>query len=673
MWRTHIKHVRLIRPTHTLTLWSIIPCTDKVRQTEADWREALLDLVLRICSEVWIMVEPLFKPAFVLLLFLLHGCLAQHVFLNSHVASQVLVRSRRANQVFEEVKSGNLERECVEELCDHEEAREVFEQTDKTESFWSKYLDCKGTKLTRTQDNINIVRQCIEGQCISGTGVSYAGNVNITESGIQCQHWSSSFPHPIIREFNASEPGSILHENFCRNPDNQADGPWCYTKNPVIVKQKCKVPKCGEPFVPTTVAPEPVRTGECLPNYGVDYVGDLAVTVGGHTCLLWSSPEATALSQDKEFIPEVGLPANKCRNPDNDPEGPWCYVKVNGNVTLDYCDLYLCEESLVDDLLTTETEGRERSVLGPAKKLLFNPRSFGQGEADCGKRPLFEQKAIKDRKEDELLASYRESRIVGGDDAEVASAPWQVMLYKRSPQELLCGASLISDQWILTAAHCILYPPWNKNFSTDDILVRLGKHNRAKFEHETEKIVAIDEIIVHPKYNWRENLNRDIALLHMRRPVVFSNEIFPVCLPSKKVARTMLTEGFKGRVTGWGNLKETWNPAARNLPKVLQQIHLPIVDEQICRSSTSVRITDNMFCAGYKPEDAQRGDACEGDSGGPFVMKYPAEDRWYQMGIVSWGEGCDRDGKYGFYTHVFRMARWMRKVITRSGRDDGDD
>uniref|UniRef100_A0A671UFY9 Prothrombin n=1 Tax=Sparus aurata TaxID=8175 RepID=A0A671UFY9_SPAAU len=512
------------------------------------------------------MVERLLKPASVLLLFLLHGCLAQNVFLNSHVAAQVLVRSRRANQLFEEVKPGNLERECVEEICDHEEAREVFEQTDKTVRLHF---------LTRTQDNIDMVRQCVEGQCISGTGVSYAGNVNITESGIQCQHWSSSFPHPIIREFNASEPDSILHENFCRNPDNQADGPWCYTKNPVIVKQKCRVPKC--------------------------------------------------------------------------------------------------EDSLVEDSLTTENEGTERSVLGPAKKLFFSPRSFGQGEANCGKRPLFEQKAIKDKKEDELLASYRESRIVGGDDAEVASAPWQVMLYKRSPQELLCGASLISDQWILTAAHCILYPPWNKNFTKDDILVRLGKHMRAKFERDTEKIVAIDEIIVHPKYNWKENLNRDIALLHMRRPVTFTDEIYPVCLPSKKVARTMLTEGFKGRVTGWGNLKETWNPAARNLPAVLQQIHLPIVDEQICRTSTSVRITDNMFCAGYKPEDAKRGDACEGDSGGPFVMKYPAEERWYQMGIVSWGEGCDRDGKYGFYTHVFRMARWMRKVITKSGSNDGDD
>lgn len=612
--------------------------------------------------------------AALLLVLLLHGCLADPVFLNSHRASQVLVRSRRANQLFEEVKPGNLERECVEEICDHEEAREVFEDSVKTEKFWNNYVDCKGNELQRTQSQIDQVRGCIEGMCvISRMGISYRGYTNVTVSGRPCQSWRHNFPHPIMREFNASASDSNLEENFCRNPDSQSGGPWCFTKDPSVQKEACRVPTCGEPFVPTTVAPEPQVSSEgCLSNNGVDYVGDLAVTMNGHTCLQWSSPATIGRRRGKEFIPEVPLQENKCRNPDNDLEGPWCFVEVDGNVTVDYCDLDLCDVPVTEDTLESEAGGQERSVLAPRRTNFFNPRSFGQGEELCGVRPLFEKQSKQDKKEDELMDSYREKRIVGGDDAEVASAPWQVMLYKRNPQELLCGASLISDEWILTAAHCILYPPWNKNFTTDDILVRLGKHNRAKFERTTERIVAIDRIIVHPKYNWRENLNRDVALLHMRRPVQFSDNIHPICLPSKKITKIMLSEGFKGRVTGWGNLKETWNPAARDLPVVLQQIQLPIVDQNTCRSSTAIRITSNMFCAGFSPEDSERGDACEGDSGGPFVMKYPAENRWYQMGIVSWGEGCDRDGKYGFYTHVFRMLRWMRKVIERSD-DDGDE
>ncbi|XP_063322600.1 prothrombin-like [Pelmatolapia mariae] len=620
------------------------------------------------------MMEPTSKPAAVLLLFLLHSCVANHVFLSSHLASQVLVRNRRANQMFEELKAGNLERECVEEICDHEEAREVFEQPDKTEKFWNKYLDCKGTRMSRTAKNINLIRKCIEGQCISGqgNGVNYEGDISITQSGRVCQHWRHSFPHPIFREYNASEPGSNLKENFCRNPNRRPEGPWCFTKDPSVQKETCRVPICGENFVPPTVATKPHKPIVCLPNNGIEYNGDLSVTIGGHTCLPWSLPEVKTLSRDKEFIPEVQLQTNKCRNPDGDFEGPWCYVRIAGNITMDYCDLQLCDDPLLGPEQTTVTEGRERSVLGQARKNLFSPRTFGQGEDDCGQRPLFEKISKKDQNEAELVESYAGARIVGGDDAEVGSAPWQVMLYKRSPQELLCGASLISDQWILTAAHCILYPPWNKNFTINDILVRLGKHNRAQFERNIEKIVAIDEIIVHPKYNWKENLNRDIALLHMRRPVIFTDKIHPICLPSKTVAKFLMSEGFKGRVTGWGNLKESWNPAVRNLPSVLQQIHLPIVDQNICRSSTSVKITDNMFCAGYKPDDNHRGDACEGDSGGPFVMKYPAENRWYQIGIVSWGEGCDRDGKYGFYTHLFRMTRWIGKVIEKMGGSDDE-
>lgn len=53
-----------------------------------------------------------------------------------------------------------------------------------------------------------------------------------------------------------------------------------------------------------------------------------------------------------------------------------------------------------------------------------------------------------------------------------------------------------------------------------------------------------------------------------------------------------------------------------------------------------------------------------------LLLQHPAENRWYQIGIVSWGEGCDRDGKYGFFTHVFRMSRWMRKVIENTDDDE---
>lgn len=60
----------------------------------------------------------------------------------------------------------------------------------------------------------------------------------------------------------------------------------------------------------------------------------------------------------------------------------------------------------------------------------------------------------------------------------------------------------------------------------------------------------------------------------------------------------LMNEGYKGRVTGWGNMKEVWSPTGRSLPEYLQQIHLPIVDQETCKSSTTVRITNNMFCAG---------------------------------------------------------------------------
>ncbi|XP_041493584.1 prothrombin [Microtus oregoni] len=610
----------------------------------------------------------------------LAGCLAlaalvslvhsQHVFLAPQQALSLLQRVRRANSGYlEELRKGNLERECVEEQCSYEEAFEALESPSATDEFWAKYSVCDSVRKTR-----DTFMDCLKGRCAMDLGTNYIGNVSVTHSGIECQLWRSRYPHKPDINFT-THPGANLQENFCRNPDSSTQGPWCYTTDPTVRREECSVPVCGQEGR-TTVEMVPRSGGskgnlsppleQCVPERGRLYQGNLAVTTLGSPCLAWASSPAKGLSKFQDFDPEVKLVENFCRNPDGDEEGVWCYVAGQPG-DFEYCSLNYCEEAVGEEI-----QDEEESIGGRTTDAefhtFFDEKTFGLGEADCGLRPLFEKKSQKDKTEKELLDSYIDGRIVEGWDAEMGIAPWQVMLFRKSPQELLCGASLISDRWVLTAAHCLLYPPWDKNFTENDLLVRIGKHSRTRYERNIEKISMLEKIYIHPRYNWRENLDRDIALLKLKKPVPFSDYIHPVCLPDKQTAASLLQAGYKGRVTGWGNLRETWTTSISEIqPSVLQVVNLPIVERPVCKASTRIRITDNMFCAGFKVNDTKRGDACEGDSGGPFVMKSHYNNRWYQMGIVSWGEGCDRNGKYGFYTHVFRLKKWIQKVIDRFG------
>ncbi|XP_007944745.1 prothrombin [Orycteropus afer afer] len=614
----------------------------------------------------------------------LPGCLAlatlfslvhsQHVFLAPQQALSLLQRVRRANSGFlEEWRKGNLERECVEEQCSYEEAFEALESPTDTDVFWAKYTAC-GTVMKPREKLV----ECLEGNCAEGLGKNYRGNVSFTRSGTECQLWRSRYPHkPEIN--STTHPEADLRENFCRNPDGSTTGPWCYTTDPTTRREECSIPVCGQGGFTVQLTP---RTGGskgkvspplelCEPDRGRQYQGRLAVTTYGSPCLAWASSQAKALSKDQDFRPEVPLVENFCRNPDGDEEGVWCYVDERPG-GFEYCDLQYCDEPVEEEAGDGLSEDPSATIQGRTTtedyQPFFNEKTFGSGEADCGLRPLFEKKSLIDKTEKELLDSYIQGRIVEGRDAEQGIAPWQVMLFRKSPQELLCGASLLSDRWVLTAAHCLLYPPWDKNFTENDLLVRIGKHSRTRYERNIEKISMLEKIYIHPRYNWKENLDRDIALLKLKKPITFSDYIHPVCLPDRETAARLLQAGYKGRVTGWGNLKETWMSNVGEVqPSVLQVVNLPIVERPVCKASTRIRITDNMFCAGFKPEEGRRGDACEGDSGGPFVMKSSFNNRWYQMGIVSWGEGCDRDGKYGFYTHVFRLKKWIQKVIDRFG------
>lgn len=210
-----------------------------------------------------------------------------------------------------------------------------------------------------------------------------------------------------------------------------------------------------------------------------------------------------------------------------------------------------------------------------------------------------------------------------------------------------CAGSLLNDQFLLTASHCVY------GFRKERISVRLLEHDR-KMSHLQKIDRKVAEIITHPKYNAR-NYDNDIAIIKLDEPVEFNEILHPVCMPTP--GRSF--KGETGTVTGWGALK-VGGPTS----DTLQEVQVPILSQEECRKSRyGNKITDNMLCGGY---DEGGKDSCQGDSGGPLHI-VPNGTREYQIaGVVSWGEGCAKSGYPGVYARVNRYGTWIKNLTKQA-------
>ncbi|KAL1272662.1 hypothetical protein QQF64_028524 [Cirrhinus molitorella] len=237
------------------------------------------------------------------------------------------------------------------------------------------------------------------------------------------------------------------------------------------------------------------------------------------------------------------------------------------------------------------------------------------------------------------------SRIVGGVDAPDGSWPWQASLQRSGYH--FCGGSLINNEYVLTAAHCL------PGVSASSLRVYLGRRTQ-EGPNPNEISRTVRTIIVHPSYNSYTNDN-DIALLRLSSTVTFTNYIRPVCLAAQS---SVFSAGTSSWITGWGDVQ-----AGVSLPSpgILQETVIPVVDNVQCNSLLgSGSVTSNMMCAGL----IQGGkDTCQGDSGGPMVSRQCAV--WVQSGITSWGYGCAEANSPGVYTRVSRYQTWITsKIVT---------
>ncbi|XP_068519728.1 transmembrane protease serine 12 isoform X2 [Anas acuta] len=233
------------------------------------------------------------------------------------------------------------------------------------------------------------------------------------------------------------------------------------------------------------------------------------------------------------------------------------------------------------------------------------PQTLWDSTGACGERPLIDKTSG--------------SRIVGGHDAEAGAWPW--------------------DPYFWRAV--------------------LGTHNLWKHgKHAARR--SIRSIIVHPEFD-RETFENDIALFQLNSAVRYSYYIQPICLPSAHLYLYIgqETECF---ISGWGRIAEKGKT-----PSVLQEAQVEIIPHSACNNSDAYggMINNNMICAGSPLGGI---DSCQGDSGGPLVCYHPGDNKFYLLGVTSFGYGCGRQNYPGVYVCVPHYRRWISSQLLLNGK-----
>uniref|UniRef100_A0A8C4Y5Q5 chymotrypsin n=1 Tax=Gopherus evgoodei TaxID=1825980 RepID=A0A8C4Y5Q5_9SAUR len=239
-----------------------------------------------------------------------------------------------------------------------------------------------------------------------------------------------------------------------------------------------------------------------------------------------------------------------------------------------------------------------------------------------------------------IISGY--ARIVNGEEAVPGSWPWQVSLQvRRVGNWHFCGGSLVSQRWVVTAAHCGV---------TKSNVVVLGEHDRSSSKEKVQKL-AIQQVFTHPQYD-SSTVNNDIALIKLATAAVLGSTVAPVCLAAAG-------EQYQSRqrcvTSGWG--KTRYN--ALSTPSKLQQTVLPLLTNQECKNYWDGNILDSMICAG-----AAGSSSCMGDSGGPLVCK--ENGVWNLVGIVSWGSSSCATTSPGVYARVSLLRPWINSIMANN-------
>uniref|UniRef100_G1NNS9 Enteropeptidase n=1 Tax=Meleagris gallopavo TaxID=9103 RepID=G1NNS9_MELGA len=247
----------------------------------------------------------------------------------------------------------------------------------------------------------------------------------------------------------------------------------------------------------------------------------------------------------------------------------------------------------------------------------------------CGKRLEIENKG---------------TRIVGGSDARREAWPWIISLHFNSRP--VCGASLVNEEWLVTAAHCV----YGRQLQPSTWKAVLGLYDQSNMTDTLTVVQNIDRIVINPHYN-KLTKDSDIALMHLQYKVQYTDYIQSICLPQKN---QQFLPGINCSIAGWGAIRYE-GPTSN----ILQEAEVPLILNEKCQEwLPEYTITENMICAGY---DMGGVDSCQGDSGGPLMSE--DGNQWVLVGVTSFGYECALAQRPGVYVRVAMFVDWIQKII----------
>ncbi|XP_055392268.1 urokinase-type plasminogen activator isoform X1 [Bubalus kerabau] len=354
----------------------------------------------------------------------------------------------------------------------------------------------------------------------------------------------------------------------------------------------------------------------CYQGNGHSYRGKANTDLRGRPCLAWDSPTVLLKMYHAHRSDAIQLGLGKhnyCRNPDNQRR-PWCYVQVGLKQFVQDCMVQDCSVG--------------KSPSSPREKAEFQ----------CG------QKALRPR-----------FKIVGGKSTSIDNQPWFAAIYRRhrgGSVTYLCGGSLISPCWVVSATHCFI-SLHSDHPKKENYIVYLGQ-SRLNSDTREEMQFEVEKLILHEDYS-AESLahHNDIALLKIRTSrgqcAQPSRSIQTICLPP---LYGDAHSGTRCEITGFG--KE--NPSDYRYSDQLKMTFVNLVSHEVCQQPHyyGTEVTDKMLCAADPQWET---DSCQGDSGGPLVCTI--QGRLTLTGIVSWGRDCAMKDKPGVYTRVSKFLPWI--------------